>query len=102
MKQAGISGQGLNRMAKGVAEIQNHTVTAFTLVFFDDLGLDGAGGFNDVLEAVVVQRQNACGVRFKESEQLGVGDDAVFDHLGEAGPKLVRRQGVQGLEVDDH
>ena len=39
---------------------------------------------------------------FEGGEQLAIADDAVFDHLGHAGAKLLDRQRCQHAGVDQH
>ena len=40
-------------------------------------------------------------ILFEQTEEVGVGDDAVLDHLGHAGGELARRQGGQQVGVGE-
>ncbi len=54
------------------------------------------------VSAVTVAGQQLVHVGFQPAQELGIGDRAVFDDLGQAGQQFALGQGVERGQVADH
>ena len=97
-----VVGDGFERVADGVAEIQDGPQAALGLVLPHDLRLDLAATGHDSRQGARVAPQQLGQVALQPSEEPGVVDDAVFDHLGEAGAILAHGQRGQRVQVAQH
>ena len=96
-----VAGLGFERVAEGVAEIQDAAQVAFALVAGDHLAF--------IRTESAMMRSTASGVRastsslcsHQECEELGVADDAGLDDFVEAGAVLAVGQGVEHGRVDE-
>jgi hypothetical protein len=86
---------GLEGVAKSVAEIQDFAEARFTLVAADDMRLDFERTRNDVSESGRIAAKDGVEIFFEKGEEIGIGDDTVFDDLGEAATELAFRKGLQ-------
>jgi hypothetical protein len=88
-----VVGDGFDGVASGVAEVEEGAVAGgFAFVLGDDVGFDLDGAGDDGGEVV-------WGAVFYGLEELGVGDDGVFDDFGEAGVELAWGEGGEEVEV---
>ena len=83
-----VVGDGFEGVADGVAEVQDGPQAALGLVLPYDLGLDFAAAGDDRCQRARFAAEQVGQVALQVLEQPGIADDAVFDHLGQAGPKL--------------
>ncbi len=58
-------GDGFQRMADGVAEVEHGAVVLFALVRFDDSGLDGAASGDGLNQQAAIQLQQFFDLRFE-------------------------------------
>ena len=102
MEQAiGKSGRGLQRMAEGVAEIEQRALAGLALVAGDDRGLGAAGGRDRVL-ARRAAGEDVGVVGLQPGEKGFVAEHAIFGDFGVAGAELARRQRVEHRGIGDH
>ena len=102
MQPLAVAEAGLDRMTKGMAEVQDRTQTRLALVLLHHLRLDLARAPNRVAQRRVVARQQRVDVDLQPIEESHVGDRPVFDDLGQAGAEFARRQRVERVEVGHH
>ena len=93
---------GFERVADGVAEIQDGPQAALGLVLPNHLRLDLAAAGHDRRQRARVAAQQLRQVALQPLEQPGVVDDAVFDHFGEAGAILAHGQRGERVQVAQH
>ena len=91
---------GFERVADGVAEIQDGPQAAFGFVLLDHLRLDLAATGDDRCQGTRVAAEQFGQITLQLLEQAGIVDDAVFDHFREAGPELTH--GQRGQRVEGH
>jgi hypothetical protein len=103
MDEAGavVARGGLQRMAEGVAEIEQGAVAGLGLVASDDGRLGAAGG-GDGVDAVAAALEDAAPVRLQPGEEAGIIDEAVLRHLGIAGAELAGGERVEHVGVGQH
>ncbi len=93
-KPVGKAGCGLERVAEGMAEIEQRPLAALALVTRDDGGLHATAHRDGVLA-----RGTACEqlppVRLQPGEEAGIPEQAIFDDFGIASAELPRRQRVE-------
>ena len=93
----------LQRMAEGVAEIEQLPVAGFALVARDDRRLGAAAHGDGVLARKTSRRfaagENLAPVGLQPGEERGVAEQAVFDDLGIAGAEFARRQACRACAV---
>ncbi len=90
-----------DRVAHGVAEVQDLAASVLALVRRDDRGLDRDAAFHDGLEGVERAGQAGSG-RPRDVVRVGrVGDDAVLDRLRAAGRDLIAGQRGERLDVGE-
>ena len=95
----GIAGGLFERVAEGVAEIQQGTDASFLLVGEDEPGLGGATASDHFgAQGGVAGKQRAT-VFFQPEIKVGVVDQPIFHHLGIAGGELPFGQGGEGVEI---
>ena len=97
----GEAGRRLQRVAEGMAEIEQHALAGLALVARDDPGL-GAAAHRDGVLARGTAREHVLPVRFQPGEERGVAEQAVFGDLGIAGAEFARRQRIEQRGVGDH
>ena len=99
-----VAGRRFDRMADGVAVVEDGTAAALLLVAGDNRSLDGgvAGDQPVELFRVDLQVDDLFYVPFEELEEPGVGDDGVLDDLRHARDPLRDRQGPQRVGVGQH
>ena len=97
----GKTGRRFQRMAKGVAEIEQRALAGLALVAGDDRGLRAAGGGDGMLARGAAGKDVGV-VFFQPGEKRLVAEHAVFCHFGIAGAELARRQRVEHGGVGDH
>ena len=97
-----ITRDGLERVADGVAVVQNSAQPALALVLRDDLGFDLATAGDDVRRALGVELQQPRQRALEPAEQRRVVNDPVLDHLGEPGSQLALGQRLERVEVAQH
>src|SRR5207245_10598087 len=71
----------LDRMAEGMAEVEDGAQPAFALVLADDGGLDLARALDRVRQRGLVARHQRTNVLFDPVEEGRVGDRPILDHL---------------------
>ena len=98
----GIAGGGFQRVAEGVAEIEQGAGAALlALVGGDDCGLAAAGD-GDRLVALRPAGDDGAPVLLQPGEECGVVDQAVFGHLGIAGAEDARAQRIEHARIGQH
>ena len=86
-----VAGAGLDRVAEGMAEVEDRAQPRFLLVAGDDAAFSCTSGYR-LHERGVVARQQIVEVRFEPAEEVRVGDRAVLDDFGQSGDQLALRQ----------
>ena len=95
MEQAiGKAGRRFQRVAEGVAEIEQRALAGLALVARDDRGLGAAGGGDRVL-ARRAAGEDVGVIGFQPGEEGLVAEHAIFGDFGVAGAELARRQRVE-------
>ncbi len=98
-----VTGEGFERMAESVAEIeQSAGAGQFELVFLDDLGLGADAGGDGVQPVVPIAGENRLPMGFEPGEEGRVAKQPVFHHFGITGPELARRQRAQHRCIGKH
>ena len=88
MQQGAEAGDSFNRMADGVAKIQNHAQAGLTLVFADNFGLHAYGCGDDPVEQGGIAGENTLLLALHQAEQRAVADEAGLDTLEQAGAEF--------------
>ena len=96
-----IAGRRFQRMAEGVAEIEQRPVAGLEFVARHDIGL-GAAGFGDRLGARRTAGKHVAPVLLEPGEEIRPVDQPVFGDLGIAGAEFARRQRVERGRVGKH
>ena len=97
----GKAGRGFQRMAEGVAEIEQRALAGLALVARHDRGLGAAGG-GDGMFARRAAGEDLGVVGLEPGEEGLVAEHAIFGDLGIAGAELARRQRVEHRGIGDH
>jgi hypothetical protein len=91
----------LDRMAEGVAVVQQRADSGFALVGFDHLRLEFAGAADERDEPGVVRRDGQrFGFAFEFGEERLVEDDAGLENLGQSAEDFAEREGGEEIGVD--
>ena len=95
---------GLERMAEGVAEIEQRALAGLALVARDDAGLGAAAHRDGVLarSSGLPPANMSCQFASSQAKNAGVAEQAVFGDLGIAGAEFAQRQRVEQRRVGDH
>ena len=96
-----VSRDALERVAEGVAEIEQRAVAVLALVAHHHGGL-GAAALRHGLVALRAAGEDALPVGLAPVEEARVVDEAVFHHLRIAGAHLAQRQRVEQRRVGQH
>ena len=93
-------GEALEGVADGVAKVERLTNALLDGILLDDARFDGDGTLHlSGIDGEVAGRN----IDGEEGVQVvGVGDEAVLDHLGEAGKEVVAVEGAEEGAVDHH
>jgi len=94
-----VTGNVLDGVTDGMAEIQDGAQPALGFVLADHFGFDGAAARHDVRERLGFAAEQAGQGAFEAREQFRIVDDAVFDDLGETGAELAFGQVASRGEV---
>ena len=97
----GEPGRGFQRMAEGMAEIEQCAFAGLALVARHDRGLGPAGRRDGVLARGAAGKDIGL-IGFQPREESFVAEHAVFGDLGIAGAKLARRQRVEHRGIGHH
>ena len=97
-----VCGECLQRVADGVAEVEDGAAVVLAFVLFHHRRLDAAGNRDCFLDRGRLRAHQRVHLLFQKAEVPGVLDDRVLDHLGHAGGEFAWRQRPQRLHVDDH
>ena len=97
----GKAGRGLQRMAEGVAEIEQRALAGLALVARHDRRLGAAGGGDGVF-ARGAAGKNIGVVGLQPGEERLIAEHAIFGDFGIAGAELARRQRVEHRGIRDH
>jgi hypothetical protein len=95
-------GRRLQRVAEGVAQVQQCPVAAFMLVAGDDPGLHLAGPAHRVDPRRAVAVAHGGGVFLQPLEEARVAQKPIFGHLAVACQEVARRQCLQHIRVRQH
>ena len=87
-------GGGLDGVADGVAEVEDHAQAGFLLVLTHDFGLNLDRRGDDVGQSGGIGRKNLVSILFEITEQLRVADDSGFEIFACGSPALARRSAV--------
>ncbi len=99
----GIAGEGFQRMAEGVTEIEQRAPAALlALVGDDDLGLGAGARLHGVAALAVVTGEHIAPILLEPGEEGRIAEEPVFRHLGIAGAELALAQGRQHRDVGEH
>ena len=96
-----VADELFERMAEGVAEIEQRAVALLGLVARDDGGL-GFAAHRDGVAQLGAACEHRLPVRFEPGEEMRPVDQAVFDDFGIAGGEFARRQGGEAVGVGEH
>jgi hypothetical protein len=91
----GIALFGLDRMAEGVAEVEQCAFAMFERVAFRDPRLVQAAARDRLGEQGIVAGQQAGRVAIEPREERRIDDRAVLDDFRQAGAQFARRQRAQ-------
>jgi hypothetical protein len=94
---AGVAGGRLDRVADGVPEVEDLAAAAVALVLGDDRKLEARAGED---RALVGRRSGRFGR--DALPQRAPRDQGRLQHLNPTRAQLRRRQGAEGVGVDDH
>ncbi len=97
-----VAGSGLQRVAEGVAEIEQRAVAGLVLVARDDVGLGRRSWWRSPRCAPGRRRTRRASSRSSQAKNGGVVDQPVFGDLGIAGAELAQRQRVEHVGVGEH
>ncbi len=104
MEELLVAGGGLDGVADGVAEVEDHAEAGLFFVFADDVGFDADRGGYDAGEGFCVGTffvEQGIGILFHEAEEAGVVDDAGFDAFLEPGAELGGGKGAEEVGVGE-
>ena len=102
-QRVGKAGIGLQRMAEGVAQVQQGAPAGrLALVIGDDRRLSAHAALDRIGAGCRVAVQQPVGIGLAPGEEVGIVDQAIFDHLGIAGAGFAQRQAVEHRRVDQH
>ena len=96
------AGLGFERMAEGVAEIQERALAGLALVDRDDSGLGGAALQHRLAPRIGIAGDELRPRLLQPFEEGAVADEPVFHHLGIAGEQLAPRQGGERVDIGQH
>ena len=96
-----VGGERFERVAEGVAEVEQRALAAFAFVCGDDGGFGRTAAGDHGLQCRRVVRGDGGAVFFEPGEEVGAVDEAVFDDFGHACGEFARRQGSEGGGVDE-
>ncbi|MCY1507599.1 hypothetical protein D9M68_418800 [compost metagenome] len=96
-----VFGRSLQRMAEGVAEIEQRPQTVLALVRCHDLGL-GLAADRDRLDASRAAGKDRLPVLFEPGEEVRLVDQPILRDLGIAGAKLAWTQRVEHVGIGEH
>ncbi len=103
MEQAiGKAGRSLQRMAEGVAEIEQCALAGLALVARHDRGLGAAGGRNRMFARRAAGRRCRHGWPRARLKKGLVAEHAIFGDFRIAGAELARRQRIEHRSIGDH
>ena len=101
-QRVGKAGIGLQRMAEGMAEVEQGTAAGgFALIIGDDRGLGLNAALDRVGARVRIARQQRGGIGVAPGEEGGIVDQAIFDDFGIAGAGFAQGQAVERRGVDE-
>ena len=93
-------GEALESVADGVAEVERLTNTLLGGILLDDARFDSDGTLH--LSGIDGEAAGRNVDGEEGAQVVGVGDEAVLDHLGEAGEEVVAVEGAEEGAVDHH
>ena len=96
MQIRSVARSGLDGVTESMSKVEERAAAlgaGLTFVASDDAGLDLDAAADHAREERMIPGERR--VLLQETEEVGVGDDAVLDDLGHAGGELARRQGRQ-------
>ena len=93
-------GEALESVPDGVAEVERLTNALFGGILLDDARFDSDGTLHLSGIDGEVARRNVDGE--EGAQMVGIGDEAVLDHFGEAGEEVVAVEGAEEGAVDHH
>ena len=93
---------GFERVADGVAEVQDGPQAALGFVLPNDFSLDLAAAGDDRRQGTHVATEQFGQLTLQLLEQPRIVDDAVFDHLREASLELAHGQRDKRMQVAQH
>jgi hypothetical protein len=97
-----VAQSGLDRVAEGVAEIEDGAQPGLALVAADHARLDLAGTGHRVRERARIARKQRRQRALHRIQVGRVGDRAMLDHFGEPRGELALRQRRQAADVGKH
>src|ERR1700736_5073318 len=96
-----IQGEALERMAKGMAEIEQRPFALLMLVARDNRRL-GLAARRNRMHARGSPREDRAPIGFQPGEESRVANEAIFDNFGIASAKFARRQCFKRICVRDN
>ncbi len=102
MLVAAVAGHALQRVAEGMAKIQDLAQSRFTLVPAHNTGFDLHRSRDDVFERLSIAAKHGREICFQEGEEFRIGNDPVFDNLGQSAAVLPFRQRMQHIRIRKH
>jgi len=76
-----VAGDGLERVAERVAEVEERALAVFSLVARDDAGLEPRAAEHDRLEGVEVGGLDARGLALEHAKSSSPEEDRRLEHL---------------------
>ena len=92
MQPFAIAHAGLDRVTKGVAQVEQCSLTVFMLISHHDLSLILARPVNDVRQRFRFARQHPFKIRLNPFKKGQIADQPVFDHFSQTRPQFPVRQ----------
>jgi UDP-N-acetyl-D-mannosaminuronic acid transferase (WecB/TagA/CpsF family) len=98
----GKASGGFERMAEGVAEIEQRAVPGFSLVARNDAGFAATADSDGMLARVAGADKHMLPVGLEPAEEFRIPQQSEFHHLGIAGGEFALRQSVEQRGVGHH
>ena len=98
----GVALGGFDRVAEGMAQVEQGALALFQRIAGDDLGLVLAAGGNGQGQCFAVACQQGRSFLRQPLAKAQVAQRGVLDDLGQAGAQFAWRQGGQGSGIGNH
>src|SRR5690606_33103283 len=97
-----VSRLRFERVAEGMAQVEQRALSGFTLVGGDDCRLDSAAVHDRMPASGGIAVADRSAMPLQPDEEIRVADQAVLDDFGISGEQLALGQGVENAGVGEH